>query len=319
MKSVNHSLELKMLSWDIGLVRICRVMEFEEGVLTPQVLYPEITAEQLDRNRDWMELGLLDPATNRLLMAIHSFVIHTPDNIILVDTCSGNDRERPHKQRYHMKNWPYLENLAAAGYTPDDIDFVLCTHMHADHVGWNTRLVDCKWTPTFPNARYLFSQEEWAHWKTEELRKQYTDDPYFEDSLLPILNAGLADLVPMDYVIDPYVSLLPTPGHTPGHVCVRIDSEGANAVLSGDLMHTPLQVVEPNLNSCFCVDRDQARKTRRSFLENYADTGVLILPAHFATPVGGTIARNGSMFNFQFSSMTDSSSSTDTSNIIEEP
>src|SRR6202048_4713567 len=145
---------------------------------------------------------LVDPASGLLVFAFHSTVIRTPRATILVDTCSGNDKERPHKLRYHRKNWPYLANLAAAGFMPEDIDYVLCTHLHADHVGWNTRLVGGRWVPTFPNARYLFARREWENWREAELRAAYTTDPNYEDSLLPVMDSGQAELVATDYAFD---------------------------------------------------------------------------------------------------------------------
>jgi glyoxylase-like metal-dependent hydrolase (beta-lactamase superfamily II) len=290
----------EVLSWQIGSVQITRVLEFEMPTLEPKVLYPLVSAVQLERNRGWLEPYLLDPKSNLLMMSIHSFVIKTPASVILVDTCSGNDKPRPSKLRYNLKNWPYLNNLRAAGYRPEDIDFVLCTHLHADHVGWNTRLINGRWAPTFPRARYLFAARELEHWQNESLRRAYTDDPFFEDSLSPILENDLADLITMDHAIDEFVSLEPSPGHTPGHACVHIRSASEEAVLSGDLMHTSLQCAEPDLNSCFCVDQDKARQTRRQFLERHVQTDTLILPAHFPTPVGGLIRqrRNGFWFAF---------------------
>jgi glyoxylase-like metal-dependent hydrolase (beta-lactamase superfamily II) len=227
-------------------------------------------------------------------------VIRTPHATILVDTCSGNDKERPHKQRYHRKNWPHLANLAAAGFAPDDIDYVLCTHLHADHVGWNTRLVGGRWVPTFPNARYLFARREWEHWERDELRASYTTDPYYEDSLLPVVENGQAQLVASDYAFDDSVWIEPWPGHTPGHVCVIARSSQASVVMSGDIMHTALQCAEPQLNSCFCVDPEAARKTRRRFLETFADSSVMVIPSHFPTPTAGWIRSQEGSFRFHF-------------------
>jgi metallo-beta-lactamase superfamily protein len=152
-------------------------------------------------------------------------------------------------------------NLAAAGFASEDIDYVLCTHLHADHVGWNTRLLDGRWVPTFPNARYLFARQEWEHWRVAEWRAAYTTDPYYEDSLLPIMESGQAELVATDYAFDHSVWIEPWAAHTPGHVCVVVGSPQSSVVLSGDLMHTPLQCAEPQLNSCFCVDAEVARDT----------------------------------------------------------
>jgi len=235
-----------------------------------------------------------------MIFAFHSTVIKTPRATILVDTCSGNDKERPHKLRYHRKNWPYLANLAAAGFAPEDIDYVLCTHLHADHVGWNTRLLDGRWVPTFPNARYLFARAEWEHWRVAEWRAAYTTDPYCEDSLLPIMEGGQAELVATDYAFDDNVWIEPWPGHTPGHVCVVVGSPQASVVLSGDIMHTPLQCAEPQLNSCFCVDAEMARATRLRLIETFADKPVMIIPAHFPTPTAGWIRAQDGSFRFRF-------------------
>ena len=238
--------------WRVGEVEITRVLEFEAALFEPAVLYPEVSFEVVRRHRGWLEPTLMDPVSGLLVFAFHSTVIRTPRATILVDTCSGNDKERPHKLRYHRKNWPYLTNLATAGFAPEDIDYVLCTHLHADHVGWNTRLLNGRWVPTFPNARYLFAREEWDHWQVAGLRAKYTTDPYYEDSLLPIMESGQAEFVATDYAIDDSVRIEPWPGHTPGHICVLVRSQHASVILSGDIMHTALQCAEPQLNSCFC-------------------------------------------------------------------
>jgi hypothetical protein len=174
--------------WRLGEIEITRVLEFEAALFEPAVLYPEATAEIIERHRTWLEPSLMEPASGRLVFAFHSTIIKTPHATILVDTCSGNEKERPHKLRYHRKSWPYLANLAAAGFAPEDVDYVLCTHLHADHVGWNTRLLDGRWVPTFPKAHYLFARTEWEHWRVAELRARYTSDPYYEDSLLPVVS-----------------------------------------------------------------------------------------------------------------------------------
>jgi len=177
-------------AWQIREVTITRVLEFEMPFVAPEVLCPESKPEFIDRHRYWLEPKLLDPLTGRRVIAFHSLVIKTPQSTILVDTCSGNDKERPHKTGYHRKPWPYLENLAAAGFSPEKIDFVLCTHLHADRVGWNTRLINGNWVPTFSRARYLLARNEWDYWRGSENRARYTTDPYYEDSVLPIIRGG---------------------------------------------------------------------------------------------------------------------------------
>src|SRR5215813_6012620 len=286
--------------WRVGEIEITRVLEFEAALFEPAVIHPDVTPELIERHRSWLEPTLMNPASGLMVFSFHSTVIRTPDAIILVDTCSGNDKERPHKSRYHRKNLLYLAILAAAGFAPEDINYVLCTHLHADHVGWNTRLLDGRWVPTFPNARYLFGREEWEHWRVAEWRAAYTTDPYYEDSLLPVMERGHAALIATDYSFDDHVRVESWPGPTPGHVCVVVGARQASVVLSGDIMHTPLQCAEPQLNSCFCVDAETARATRRRFLETFADSPVMVIPAHFPTPTAGWIRSHGGSFRFHF-------------------
>ena len=290
-----------MQKWKIGEVEIQRVVEFESPLLDPFALFPDASADVLERHKSWLQPRLWDPASGLFVLAFHSFVIRTPRHVILIDSCSGNDRQRPQKPRYHLQSWPYLENLAAAGLRPEDIDVVLCTHLHVDHVGWNTRLLDGRWVPTFPNAKYIFARDEWAFWEQEYKTERFTDDPYYEDSILPIIEAGRAVLVDSDHAIDDWVHLAPSPGHTPGHVCVHVSSGDSKAVMSGDLMHHPVQCAEPDWNSCFCVDPAASAATRRNFLETHAGTPTLVMPAHFPAPGAGRIVEADRNWRFQFS------------------
>ena len=190
---------------------------------------------------------------------------------------------------------PFLDKMAAAGFAPESIDTVLCTHLHIDHVGWNTRLVDGRWLPTFPNARYLFGRIELAHWSATH---DAEERQLLADSVQPVIDAGLADPVECDHVITSEVLLEPTPGHTPGHVSVRIRSGGEEAVITGDLMHHPIQCCEPDWSVHFDVEPQQARATRRAFFEGQSNRRVLVLGTHFAAPTGGWIVRDGEAWRF---------------------
>jgi|SRR3990170_4990016 len=288
------------MNWKVGDLVVERVVESERPVLAPSVLFPDATPAPIAAHRPWLEPHLLDPQSGLLILAFHSFVLRTPNHTILVDTCGGNHKPRPKRPRYHMQSWPYLENLAAAGLAPEAVDFVLCTHLHVDHVGWNTRLRDGRWVPTFPNARYLFGRVEWAHWEQQLKSPDYAEDPHLADSVIPIIEAGLAVFVESDHAIEDGVWLEPTPGHTPGHVAVHVASRGRRAVLPGDLMHHPLQCVEPDWSTYICTDPAQARATRRAFLDRHAESDTLIFPAHFPTPTAGRIVRAGATWGFAF-------------------
>jgi len=286
--------------WEFGQIEVFRVVEQERPLLNPEVLYPTSTPGGWAAHEGWLKPEFLDPVSGDLVMSIHSFVIRTPRHTILVDACGGNDKARPGKPRYHMNRFPYLERLAAAGVTPDAVDYVVFTHLHVDHVGWSTTLSDGRWVPTFPRAKYLIPRIEWEFWREEYSRPGFTDDPYYEDSLLPVLDAGQVVFVETDHVIEEAVRLESLAGHTPGHVGIRITGGGREGIMCGDLMHHPIQCAEPEWNSCFCVDPARAAATRRTFLARYADTDTLVMTAHFRTPGVGRIAASGGAWRFVF-------------------
>lgn len=287
------------MKWQFGNISVYRVLEFEGPLLSPSFLYPTSTRRDIERHYTWLKPALLD-SSGLLNLAFHAFVVRTPQTIILVDACSGNNKLRPQKLRYHMNNWPFLENLAAFGIKREDVDLIVFTHLHVDHVGWNTVLSGGRWIPTFPNAKYLFVRQEWEYWDRQYKTPEFTDDPYYKDSIFPLFDSGQVLLVDPDYSIADGVCLEHTPGHTPGHVCVHISSEGQEAVMSGDIMHHPIQCAEPDLSSCFCVDPEQAQRTRYAFLDRYAGTPILVMPAHFPTPSVGFIHNAGGTWGFSF-------------------
>jgi glyoxylase-like metal-dependent hydrolase (beta-lactamase superfamily II) len=280
--------------WNIGAVTVTRVAEIE-GPSPGTFLFEAATPERLLQHA-WLRPRFLTD-DGRTIGAIHAFVVESEGRTILVDTCVGNDKPRTVKP-WHLRRGRFLEDLLEAGFPRESIDTVLCTHLHVDHVGWNTMLKDGRWVPTFPEARYLIGRAEWAHWSTQP---PPPDGDVFGDSVKPVLDAGLVDLVASDHRVTPEVFLEPTPGHTPGHVSVRIVSHGHEAVITGDLMHHPVQCAEPQWASRFDVDPDQARRTRRAFLGRHADRPVLVLGTHFATPTGGRIVRDGAAWRFEVS------------------
>jgi glyoxylase-like metal-dependent hydrolase (beta-lactamase superfamily II) len=278
-------------SWQVGAVRISQVVE-SKGASPPSFFYPDVRPEDVQRH-DWLRPRFAH-RDGRLFASIHAFVIESEGRRIVVDTCVGNDKERD-LPMWNRLQGPFLQKLRDAGFAPESIDVVLCTHLHVDHVGWNTRLEGGRWLPTFPNARYLFGRVELAHWLAST---GHEDRRIMADSVRPILDAGLAQPVETDHAVTSEVRLEPTPGHTPGHVSVRIRSRSAEAVITGDLMHHPIQCAEPLWQSRFDVDPDLARQTRRRFLEAHADRAVLVLGTHFAAPTGGRVVRHGDAWRF---------------------
>jgi len=221
-------------------------------------------------------------------------VVKTPHHTVLVDSCIGNDKIRPTREAWNRKTDDhYMRALAAAGVSVADVDFVMCTHLHADHVGWNTRLENGRWVPTFPNARYLFSRKEYAYWAEEHAKNRIEA---IADSVLPIVEAKKADLVSSEHALDDHIRLMPTPGHTPDHFAVCIGRGGDGAVLTGDLIHSPLQARYPELTMRVDYDPKQAAATRRSFLERYCETETLCCTMHFPSPSVGHVKRWGDGF-----------------------
>ena len=281
-----------MNRWKIGEVSITRVIESEapwDGTL----LLPEATAANVRKERDWLHPTFTDDA-GLLRMSIHAFVIESRGKRIVVDTCIGNDKERPIPE-WNRKQWPFLANLEQAGYPRESVDLVLCTHLHVDHVGWNTMLRGGKWVPTFPNATYLIGGTEWDFFSTAE--EPFLKGPV-DDSVRPVVAAGMSQLVDDAHRLTDEVWLESTPGHTPGHFSVRISSRGEEAVITGDLMHHPILCRYPEWDNKFDYDGPRAKKTRRAFCERYADSGVLVLGTHFATPSAGRIRKQDDAYRF---------------------
>lgn len=282
------------LKFTVGDLAIHRIIEQEASFLPALDMLPQLTPEVLGENRAWMKkIKALDDS-DVLILCFQSYLIRTPHHTILVDTCIGNHKPRPNRPNWHQKtDDTYLRALAAAGVSVGDIDFVMCTHLHPDHVGWNTRLENGRWVPTFPNARYVFGKAEFEHWTAQNAKAEVAP---FADSVLPVVEADKAEIVSTDFAIGDHLRILPTPGHTPGHVALAFGKGKDHAVCSGDLIHSPLQALYPELSPKFDVDPAQAAVTRRSFLERYCDTDTLCCTAHFPSPSAGRIRRKGNGF-----------------------
>ncbi len=284
-----------MLQWKIGSVTVTRVVELE----TPVPYDPahpflrEATPERL-REMPWLYPHFVTEE-GHLKLSIHALVVKAPGLTLVVDTCVGNDKPRTLMGGVALQT-AFLESLSAAGVTPESVDAVVCTHLHVDHVGWNTRLQDGCWVPTFPNARYLIGRREYEHWSGEGDSEQQT---ILADSVKPIFDAGLATLVEMDHRISPEISLTPTPGHTPGHVSVLIESQGARALITGDMLHHPCQFGHPEWSPPFDSDPHAGAAMRRSVMERVAGEPVLVIGTHFAAPTAGRVVREGEAFRFE--------------------
>ena len=282
----------------IGPLEVSRVEEtrthFDAGMF-----YPDLPRDAPACHASWLS-PYFDIEAHTFPCIFQSFVVRHGKTTILIDTCIGNDKERPDFQLAHRLNNPYLDRLRAANCRPEDVNIVLCTHFHVDHVGWNTRLDNGRWVPTFPNARYIFSREEYARFAPENRGAE--PPPFldiFEDSVLPVIQRGQAEFVSGEQTVHELLTVFPAPGHTPGHIAIRAEGGEDTGIFLGDIIHNPIQIAHPDLNSAFCEDGPQARETRRRLLEEVAECNRLLVPGHFPAPHIGRVTAQGNGFVFR--------------------
>jgi len=273
--------------WRVGHVTITRMVEIGPVAIPPESLFPSAHGD-LVRSTDWLAPHFATE-TGEIMLNFQCFLVDTGSKKILVDTCVGEQKHLA-VEILNGLTTGFLNTLAQAGAGPDDIDIVLCTHLHFDHVGWNTRLVDGVWTPTFPNSRYLFSRDELTFSNTHDVEP---GDLSVVESIEPVIRAGLVDLVELDHRLCDEVRLEPTPGHTPGHVSVWVESEGARALISGDAVHHPLQLAHPEIASSYCADPAQSGATRRRLFDQLTGQAVLFIGTHFTEPTAGLVQEAG--------------------------
>ena len=281
----------------LGNLTIHRIVEQEGPFFDVLKFFPALTKELLEENRAWLQPRFLDPG-DQLMLCIQSYLVQTPHHNILVDTCVGNHKPRPTRPFWHMMQSDRFEkNLAATGLGVGDIDFVMCTHLHTDHVGWNTRLDNGRWVPTFPKARYVFADRELAYW-TKRQKDDAAAVPWVTDSVLPIVAANRADIVKSAHAFNDLVTLIPTPGHSIDHYSLQVGKPGADVVITGDMIHSPLQARYPELGMMSDYDSKQAGVSRRELFGRFCDTSTLMCTAHFPSPSTGRVVRWRDAFDF---------------------
>jgi glyoxylase-like metal-dependent hydrolase (beta-lactamase superfamily II) len=277
--------------WRIGDVEVARIVEVNAFADNISMLLKDESAEFVKQHR-WLQPHFATPE-GLMIISFQAFVLRSRGKNVMIDTCIGADRKREYDVFCNLKT-TFLEDLAVAGFPADSIHAVLCTHLHFDHVGWNTRLVNGRWVPTFPQARYLFGKQEFEHWSHLRKTGGYHDIQHLHDAIDPVVEAGLVDYITPDFEVTDEVSLFPTPGHTPGHVSVLIRSRGEEAVITGDLMHHPIQLVDPMRHGNFDMDKPQGALTRQAFVERFGNSKAMVIGSHFSDPTAGWIVRDGS-------------------------
>lgn len=285
----------------LGDVTISAILEIERPGKPPEDFFVGCTREAARKHYETMEPFLYHPETGQIIMAFQSFLVRTPRHTILIDTCNGEDK---FTEAVVWPTRPWLERLHSLGLGVNDIDTVLCTHLHIDHTGWNTRLDSGTWVPTFLKATYFFSRTEYLYWQsiaeTGEVPPLQRNGVW-QANCLPIMEAGQAVLIDGAHEIDENVRIEPSPGHSPGHYCVRIRSGGQEAMALGDLIHHPLQCREPNWSTHYCWDQEMAATSRRAVLEDAGRNGTLLLPTHFPGPTACHVSpRHAKGYDYSF-------------------
>ncbi len=281
----------------LGDIAIHRIVEQEGAFFDAAQFFPTLTPPLIAPHRDWLIPRHIDEA-GQVMLCIQSYLIKTRDTTILVDTCVGNHKGRPQRPFWHqMTSERYQRNLAAAGFAVEDIDYVMCTHLHGDHVGWNTKLEHGRWVPTFPRAKYLFADRELAHW-TERHAAEPTTVPWITDSVLPIIAAGRAETVKSDHQMGNHVRLIPTPGHSIDHFSVEVGRPGADAIITGDAIHSPIQTHYPEVGMFSDWNAKLGATSRHKLLSRCCETSTVFCAAHFVSPSVGKIERAGDAFRF---------------------
>ena len=287
-----------MKPFKIGEFSVSSIIEREGPIRPPAVMFPTSIPEVAARHLSEIGPNTWSPTSGILYNTYQTFVIRRGAEIILIDTCVGENKARP--PHFNYPKQPWLDGFKRQNIAFEDVGTVINTHLHVDHCGWNTRLVNGRWVPTFPKAAYYMGRIEFEYWRAQTGEGWELPGRIWTDSALPLIASGHGNLVEADAELGDGIRLIPTPGHTPGHYCVSVESRGEKAIFVGDLMHHPLQCREPEWSSCFCVDQELAARTRRKFFETVADTSTIIVPEHFPYPTAGRIVTDGNAFRWKF-------------------
>lgn len=288
-----------MSTLGVGKHQLMRIEETFDTSFTPESFFIGFDRDVFESHMDWLAPTHYLTDTGALVLSMHSWLVRTEHHTVLIDSCIGNGKDRMPRAHWHQLNNPYLERLQAAGVAPEEVDFVMCTHMHGDHVGWNTVQRDGRWVPTFPNAQYVFGRVEYDYWLNNPDPSPVRRNA-FNDSVLPVIEAGKAVLVDDGYEIDDAFTVELAPGHTPGNAAITLRDGDAKALFAGDAIHHPIQVWRPDWSTSACSDPDLSRQSRYKLLETCCENGTLLLPAHFAEPHGGHVRRAGDGFELEW-------------------
>ncbi|WP_051242817.1 MBL fold metallo-hydrolase [Stappia stellulata] len=285
----------------LGQAEVTQIVDIVSETFAVGDIFPDADARLVERLMSQGVPGFAKGASPMVDLSFYGTLVRIGGQTLLIDTCCGHDKKRPARPGWHMRQeGPFLGNLASAGVTPSEVDFVMCTHLHADHVGWNTKLENGEWVPTFPNAQYIFSEIEYRHWQNEALRAEPGALLYgaYEDSVLPIINSGQALLSDPGASPCSGVHIEAAFGHTPGNMSIHVESDGQQLMLLGDVLHHRMQLADPHLNTRFCCDPQMARDTRQRLLHRVVADKALIGGGHFTGQAYGKLEPDDAGYAF---------------------
>jgi glyoxylase-like metal-dependent hydrolase (beta-lactamase superfamily II) len=291
-----------MQVFKVGKATITRIEETYLPVYPITDIFPEFSEADLKEHGNWLAPDHYEIASKKIKLSVHSWLLQIDGKKILIDCCCGNNKPRPTRPHWNMLNEPWLNRLAAAGARPDEINLVMCTHLHHDHLGWNTQLRDGKWVPTFPNARYVFSKVDFDYFQKIDANPESAPAEFgtFQECVVPVVEAGRADLITGPHRLNEFIEILPAGGHSPGHFVFKMELGGGKAMITGDLFHHLLQVFHPDWNFPKNSDVDEARLSRRRVFEDCAATAAMVFPGHVGAPFAGYIDKTASGFRPRF-------------------
>jgi glyoxylase-like metal-dependent hydrolase (beta-lactamase superfamily II) len=291
-----------MSVFKVGKATLTRIEETYLAVYPSRDIFPDLTDALFKEHGHWLAPDHYDPETDKIKLSVHSWLLQLDGRKILIDGCCGNQKSRPERPHWNMLDTPWLDRLAAAGARPDEIDLVMCTHLHHDHVGWNTQLRDGKWVPTFPNARYVFSKLDfdYFHKLDSDPANKPAEFGSFRECVMPVVEAGRADLVTGPHRLNEFIEILPAGGHSPGHFYFRLNVGGSRGMITGDVFHHLLQVFHPDWNFPKNSDAQEARVSRRRVFDEAAASGAMVFPGHVGAPFAGHIEKAGSSYRPRF-------------------
>ena len=291
-----------MSVFKIGKATLTRIEETYLAVYPSRDIFPELTEALFKEHGHWLAPDHYDPETDKIKLSVHSWLLQLDGHKILIDGCCGNQKSRPQRPFWNMLDTPWLDRLAAAGARPDEIDLVMCTHLHHDHVGWNTQLRDGKWVPTFPNARYVFSKLDFDYFHNldSDPANRPAEFGSFRECVMPVVEAGRADLVTGPHRLNEFIEIMPAGGHSPGHFYFRLNVGGSRGMITGDVFHHLLQVYYPDWNFPKNSDAQEARVSRRRVFDEAAASDAMVFPGHVGAPFAGHIEKTATSYKPRF-------------------